>query len=197
VKLVVSNGRELEAYDVTGPVYHLAVASVSIKRNGYLLLEDEEARDLVRDLAKVQQCRGGANNCPSNPPAEPTHPSSAPRSSLSPSTRLDLRMAGRHDRKPQTKIGRSYQGQEAYFGPLPLSGRLSRTWERAGTAGAIAGYQARRWSAPLCRLRALATLRRDADRRAGVARPCRMARPRPRRSGPPPKTRRFAMFATR
>jgi hypothetical protein len=56
MKLITCNGRDLRVYDVSGPVYHLTAAAVPIKCNGYLLLDDEAARDLVRELAKPQQC---------------------------------------------------------------------------------------------------------------------------------------------
>lgn len=55
MKLITCNGRNLRVYDVTGPVYHLAANTVPIKCNGYLLLDDDKARDLVRELATVQQ----------------------------------------------------------------------------------------------------------------------------------------------
>lgn len=59
MKLVRSNGRELEVYDVAGPVYRITATALPIKCNGYFLIDDDQARDLVRDLVKLQG-QGGA-----------------------------------------------------------------------------------------------------------------------------------------
>ena len=59
IKLFACNGRELEVYDVSGPVYRLAAGPVPIKLHGHFLFGDEEARELVRDLARVQRRMAG------------------------------------------------------------------------------------------------------------------------------------------
>lgn len=57
VKLVISNGKELEVRDVGPVVYRLEARTVPIKCNGRLLLDDDAARDLVAALASVQRCQ--------------------------------------------------------------------------------------------------------------------------------------------
>jgi hypothetical protein len=52
MKLVVSNGRDLRVHDISGPINHLVVADLPIKLHGHFLLKGEEARKLVRDLAR-------------------------------------------------------------------------------------------------------------------------------------------------
>jgi hypothetical protein len=45
-------------FDVGAAVYRLSAGATPIRLHGHFLLEDDEARDLVRDLAKAQQRRG-------------------------------------------------------------------------------------------------------------------------------------------
>jgi hypothetical protein len=54
MKLVKSNGRELEVFEISGPIYRLTASLGPIKANGSFILEDEAARELVRELAAVQ-----------------------------------------------------------------------------------------------------------------------------------------------
>jgi hypothetical protein len=58
MKLVICDGRKLEVFDVGAAVYRLSAGATPIRLHGHFLLEDDEARDLVRDLAKAQQRRG-------------------------------------------------------------------------------------------------------------------------------------------
>jgi hypothetical protein len=53
VKLLKGNGRVLEVWDVGEPIMRLYAGSVPIKCPGWRLLEDNEARELVRALIEV------------------------------------------------------------------------------------------------------------------------------------------------
>lgn len=50
MKLIHSNGRTLEVRDAGPVVFRLTARDVPIKVNGYYLLEENPARDLLRDL---------------------------------------------------------------------------------------------------------------------------------------------------
>lgn len=59
MKLIHSNGAVLEVRDVSGVIFRLRAGEVPIKVNGYQLLEDEPARDLLRDLLATGWYEGG------------------------------------------------------------------------------------------------------------------------------------------
>jgi hypothetical protein len=52
MKLIKSNGKRLEVRDVGPVIYTLIAGTTPIKCNGYFILEDEIAREVVRDLKK-------------------------------------------------------------------------------------------------------------------------------------------------
>jgi hypothetical protein len=52
-------GRELEVYDVAGPIFRLTATVVPIKCHGAFVLEDDAARELVRELAAAQRTAPG------------------------------------------------------------------------------------------------------------------------------------------
>lgn len=54
-KLLWGDGRTLEVRPIGDIVYRLAARRVPIKLNGYLVLEDEDARELCRQLAAAQE----------------------------------------------------------------------------------------------------------------------------------------------
>jgi hypothetical protein len=59
LKLIVANGRELAVYDIAGPIYPVRYhGRADQARNDHLLLEDEEARELVRQLVEAQKDEG-------------------------------------------------------------------------------------------------------------------------------------------
>ena len=49
MKLIYSTGKQLLVYDLTGPVYRVT-GSLPIKHNGYHIVSDDAARDLLRTL---------------------------------------------------------------------------------------------------------------------------------------------------
>jgi hypothetical protein len=53
MKLVYSNGKKLEVYDLGPPVIAFRAGSVPIKHNGYRIVEDDVAREIVRDVLKA------------------------------------------------------------------------------------------------------------------------------------------------
>ena len=53
VKLLTSNGRELEVRDVGPVVYRLVAGDVPIKLHGRFVLDDDAARDLLRELREA------------------------------------------------------------------------------------------------------------------------------------------------
>jgi hypothetical protein len=60
MNLVISYGRDFRVYDIRGPIYNtLRPAICRPKCKGYRLLEDSEARDLVRDLERGAEARPG------------------------------------------------------------------------------------------------------------------------------------------
>lgn len=50
MKLVYSNGKKLEIYDINEPLMRFRAGAVPIKYNGYRIVEDEVAKDIARDL---------------------------------------------------------------------------------------------------------------------------------------------------
>ena len=52
VKLVRGNGKELEVFDVTGPVYRIAAreGGPPVKYHGWRLLDEDAARALLQEL---------------------------------------------------------------------------------------------------------------------------------------------------
>lgn len=50
MKLIWCDGKTLEVRDVGPIVYALRAGAVPIKVNGYEILEDDQARDLLREL---------------------------------------------------------------------------------------------------------------------------------------------------
>jgi hypothetical protein len=54
MKLIVCDGRQLEVFEVSGPIYRLSAEGAPLKLHGKFLVEDAEARALVRDA------RGGS-----------------------------------------------------------------------------------------------------------------------------------------
>jgi hypothetical protein len=54
-KILRCNGRHLEVRDVGPVIYELAANSVPIKLHGTFLLEDDAARELVRQLVDAQK----------------------------------------------------------------------------------------------------------------------------------------------
>ena len=55
MKLVKSDGRLLEVREVGEPIYTLAANERPLGWNGWQILEDDQARDLVRELAAAQK----------------------------------------------------------------------------------------------------------------------------------------------
>jgi len=55
MKLIKSNGRRLEVRDVGEVVYELISNGVPIKLSGTILMTDDEARVLVRELIAAQK----------------------------------------------------------------------------------------------------------------------------------------------
>ena len=50
MKLIKSNGKELEIRTVGPVIYRIRAGAVPIKVNGWQILEDDEARQLVTEL---------------------------------------------------------------------------------------------------------------------------------------------------
>ena len=50
MKLLHGNGKELTVYDLGPAVYRLRAGRVPIKLHGWMILEDDEAREKVREL---------------------------------------------------------------------------------------------------------------------------------------------------
>lgn len=59
MKLIVSNGKHLEVRDVSDVIFRLTANSIPINKHGYFLLEDNEARDLLRELLNTNFYEGG------------------------------------------------------------------------------------------------------------------------------------------
>jgi hypothetical protein len=55
MKLIVSNGRQLEVFEVSGPIYRLSAGVTPIKLHSKFLVEDAEARALVCDARNGQE----------------------------------------------------------------------------------------------------------------------------------------------
>ena len=53
MKLLTCNGRELEVRDVGPVVYRLLAGDVPIKLHGRFVLDDDAARDLLRELREA------------------------------------------------------------------------------------------------------------------------------------------------
>jgi hypothetical protein len=49
MKLIRSTGRDLEVFDISGPVFRLKAGPVPIKLNGWRIVEDDEARAIVKE----------------------------------------------------------------------------------------------------------------------------------------------------
>jgi hypothetical protein len=54
----------LEVCDIVGSVFRLAATAVPIKLHGVVLLEDDAARELVRELAEAQRSDPGMRSPP-------------------------------------------------------------------------------------------------------------------------------------
>lgn len=52
MKLVYSNGKKLEVYDLGSPVIAFRAHEVPLKYNGYRIVQDDAARDIVREVLK-------------------------------------------------------------------------------------------------------------------------------------------------
>jgi hypothetical protein len=61
MKLLRGNGRELEVYDLADPVFRMTATAVSIKCRGSFVLEDDAARELLRELVATQRAPGGSD----------------------------------------------------------------------------------------------------------------------------------------
>ena len=59
MKLVSSNGKILEVRDAGPVIFRLTAGVVPIKFNGKHLMEDDAARDLLRDLLALEEHEGG------------------------------------------------------------------------------------------------------------------------------------------
>lgn len=59
-KLIHCDGRTLEVRDIGPVLFRLRARDVPIKRNGYEILEDDEARRVLRDLLDGGLYEGGA-----------------------------------------------------------------------------------------------------------------------------------------
>jgi hypothetical protein len=59
VKLIYCNGTILEVRDAGPVVFRLRAGKIPIKVNGYQLLEEGPARDLLRDLLATGWYEGG------------------------------------------------------------------------------------------------------------------------------------------
>ncbi len=59
VKLIHSNGAVLEVRDLGPVVFRLRAVTVPIKVNGYRMVEDDAARDLLRELLACGLYEGG------------------------------------------------------------------------------------------------------------------------------------------
>lgn len=54
MKLIKSNGKRLDVYDIgEGPIMTLVADKVPIKVNGVLVLKEDEARDVIRALLQT------------------------------------------------------------------------------------------------------------------------------------------------
>lgn len=59
MKLIRSTGLVLEVRDVGPVIFRLTAGAVPIKANGYAVVEDDEARDRLRDLMRSGLYEGG------------------------------------------------------------------------------------------------------------------------------------------
>lgn len=59
MKLIHSTGKILEVRDVGPVIFRLTSGTVPIKRNGYAILNDEDARDVLRELLEYSLYFGG------------------------------------------------------------------------------------------------------------------------------------------
>ena len=59
MKLIHSNGKLLEVRDAGPVVFRLHAGEVPIKVNGYYIMEDDAARNLLRDLLATGWYEGG------------------------------------------------------------------------------------------------------------------------------------------
>lgn len=62
MKLLHGNGRKLEVYDLADPVFRLTATTVPIKCHGAFVLEDDAARELVRELVAAQRPAPGGSD---------------------------------------------------------------------------------------------------------------------------------------
>jgi len=59
MKLVYGNGKLLEVRDVGPVIFRLTADRVPIKVNGHRLVEDDDARELLRELLATGSYEGG------------------------------------------------------------------------------------------------------------------------------------------
>ena len=55
MKLVKSDGRNLEVRDLSEPLYCLSAVNRPFKLHGWRIMPDDEARELVRRVAQAQR----------------------------------------------------------------------------------------------------------------------------------------------
>ena len=64
MKLLICDGRQLEVFDVTGPIYRLKSAGVPIKAHGRRLVSEAKARRILEELRATGLYEGGRiENC--------------------------------------------------------------------------------------------------------------------------------------
>jgi hypothetical protein len=59
MKLIHSTGKELTVRDVGPVIFRLTAGPVPIKRNGWSIVEDDVARDVLRELLSLGIYSGG------------------------------------------------------------------------------------------------------------------------------------------
>lgn len=59
MKLIWCDGRTLEVRDVSDVIFRLRAVTLPIKVNGYRIMEDGAARDLLRELLATGLYEGG------------------------------------------------------------------------------------------------------------------------------------------
>lgn len=59
MKLIKSTGAVLEVRDVGPVVFRLRAGAIPIKRNGWQIVEDDAARDILRELLALGIYEGG------------------------------------------------------------------------------------------------------------------------------------------
>lgn len=53
MKLVYSTGKVLQVYDLASPLVTLRAIEVPIRYNGYHILDDDKAREVLRELLRT------------------------------------------------------------------------------------------------------------------------------------------------